>query len=272
MAGRQQGRVAFITGVARGQGRTHAARLAAEGADIIGLDLAAPVLDAVPYDPATPEDLEETRRLIEAEGRRALLSVGDVRDLEGMRKIVDDGVAELGRLDVVVANAGICIPQVWDTITPETFGATLDINTTGVWNTVMATAHHVIDAGGGSIVLISSYAGKKIQPFMVHYTTSKHAVVGMTRAFAAELGPKRVRVNSVHPGGVATPMGGGDMVSTLEAVGETNPQLNLMGSTFLEQTYAEPEEISDVVAFLASDESRFITAEHISVDGGSQYF
>lgn len=272
MAGRLEGKVAFITGVARGQGRSHAVRLASEGADIIGLDLAAPVIDAIPYDPATTEDLEETRRLVEAEGRRALLSVGDVRDLAGMKKIVDDGVAELGRLDVVVANAGICIPQVWDTITPETFSTTLDINTTGVWNTVMATAHHLIDAGGGSIVVISSYAGKKMQPFMVHYTTSKHALVGMTRAFAAELGPRSIRVNSIHPGGVATPMGGGDMVSRLEAVGETNPPLNLMGTTFLEQTWAEPEEISNVVAFLASDESKFITAEHISVDGGSQYF
>lgn len=272
MAGRLEGKVAFITGVARGQGRAHAVRLASEGADIIGLDLAAPIIDEVPYEPSTPEDLEETRRLVEAQGRRALLSVGDVRDLEGMKKIVDDGVAELGRLDTVVANAGICIPQVWDEITPETFGATLDINTTGVWNTVMATAHHVIAAGGGSIIVISSYAGKKVQPFMVHYTTSKHALVGMTRAFAAELGPRSVRVNSIHPGGVATPMGGGDMVATLERVGESNPPLNLMGTTFLEQSWAEPEEISNVVAFLASDESKFISAEHISVDGGSQYY
>lgn len=272
MAGRLEGKVAFITGVARGQGRTHAVRLASEGADIIGLDIAGPIIEAIPYDESTPQDLEETRRLVEAQGRRALLSVCDVRDLDGMKKIVDDGVAELGRLDVVVANAGICIPQVWDSITPETFGTTLEINTTGVWNTVMATAHHVIAAGGGSIILTSSYAGKKVQPFMVHYTTSKHALVGMTRAFAAELGPKNVRVNSIHPGGVATPMGGGDMVSQLEAVGETNPPLNLMGTTFLEQTFAEPEEISNVVAFLAADESKFITAEHISIDGGSQYF
>ncbi|EYT57148.1 3-ketoacyl-ACP reductase [Dietzia sp. UCD-THP] len=272
MAGRLAGKVAFITGVARGQGRTHAVRLASEGADIIGLDLAGPLPAAVPYDPATPEDLEETRRLVEEQGRRALLSVGDVRDLPGMAKIVDDGVAELGRLDIVAANAGICIPQVWDEITPEDFGATLDINTTGVWNTVMATAHHLIAAGGGSIIRTSSYAGKKIQPFMVHYTTSKHALVGMTRAFAAELGPKNIRINSVHPGGVATPMGGGDMVSRLERVGESNPPLNLMATTFLEQTWAEPEEISNVVAFLASDESKFITAEHISIDGGSQYF
>ncbi len=272
MAGRLEGKVAFITGVARGQGRAHAVRLAAEGADIIGLDLAGPLPGPVPYDPATREDLDETRRLVEEQGRRALLSVGDVRDLEGMKKIVDDAVAKLGRLDVVVANAGICTPQVWDAISPEDFAATIDTNVTGVWNTVMATAHHVIDAGGGSIILTSSYAGKKIQPFMIHYTTSKHALVGMTRAFAAELGPKKVRVNSIHPGGVATPMGGGDMVSTLEAVGESNPPLNLMGTTFLEQTWAEPEEISNVVAFLASDESTFITAEHISIDGGSQYF
>jgi len=272
MAGRLEGKVAFITGAARGQGRTHAVRLASEGADIIGLDLAGPLPEAVPYDPATPEDLEETRRLVEEQGRRALLSVGDVRDLDGMKQIVDHGVAELGRLDVVVANAGICTPQTWDTITPRSFADTIDTNVTGVWNTVMATAHHVIAAGGGSIILTSSYAGKKIQPFMVHYTASKHAVVGMTRAFAAELGPKNVRVNSIHPGGVATPMGGGDMVATLEKVGESNPPLNLMGSTFLEQTWAEPEEISNVVAFLASDETKFITAEHISIDGGSQYF
>lgn len=171
-----------------------------------------------------------------------------------------------------MGRCGICTPQVWDTIRPEDFAATIDINVTGVWNTVMATAHHVIAAGGGSIILISSYAGKKIQPFMVHYSTSKHALVGMTRAFAAELGPKNVRVNSVHPGGVATPMGGGDMVSTLEEVGRSNPPLNLMGTTFLEQAYAEPEEVSGVVAFLASDESRFITAEHISIDGGAQYY
>lgn len=272
MCARLEGKVAFITGVARGQGRAHAVRLAAEGADIIGLDLAGPLPDAVPYGSATPEDLEETRRLVEEQGRTALLSVGDVRDLEGMKKIVDDGASELGRLDVVVANAGICIPQVWDTITPETFGATLDINTTGMWNTVMATAHHVIDSGGGSIILTSSYAGRKMQPFMVHYTTSKHAVVGMTRAFAAELGKHKVRVNSIHPGGVATPMGGGDMVGQLEKVGGSNPPLNLMGSTFLEETYAEPEEISNAVAFLASDESKFITAEQLSIDGGSQHF
>jgi len=120
--------------------------------------------------------------------------------------------------------------------------------------------------------VISSYAGKKVQPFMVPYTTSKHAITGMTRAFAAELGPSGIRVNSIHPGGVATPMGGGTMVEAIERTDAANPKLAAMGTPFLERTYAEPEEIAHVAAFLASDEARFITAEHISVDGGTQYF
>lgn len=272
MTGRLADKVVFITGVARGQGRSHAVRMAAEGAAVIGVDLAGPLPDTVPYDSATPEDLDQTRRLIESAGGRALVSAGDVRDLDRLKEIVDTGVAEFGRLDAIVANAGICIPEVWDTITPETFRTTLDINTTGVWNTVMSGAQHVIDSGGGSIVIISSYAGKKIQPFMVHYTTSKHALVGMTRAFAAELGRHGVRVNSVHPGGVATPMGGGEMVARLDEVAASNPPLTAMGTWFLEKGWADPEEISNVVTFLASDESRLITAEHVSVDGGSQYF
>lgn len=272
MSDRLAGKVAFITGVARGQGRTHAVRLAHEGADIIGLDICAPVAEHVPYDPATPDDLAETQRLVEHEGRRALLSIADVRDLARVTQIVNDGVAELGRLDVVCANAGICTPQTWDEISPSDWEATMSTNVTGVWNTVMATAPHLVRAQAGSIIITSSYAGKKVQPFMVHYTTSKHALVGMTRALAAELGRYNIRVNSVHPGGVATPMGSGNMVDAITHAGNSNPKLNAMGTTFTEQTYAEPEEISNVVAFLASDESRFITSEHISMDGGAQYF
>jgi NAD(P)-dependent dehydrogenase (short-subunit alcohol dehydrogenase family) len=137
----------------------------------------------------------------------------------------------------------------------------------------MASADHVIASGGGSIILISSYAGKKIQPFMVPYTASKHAVVGLTRAFAAELGPHNIRVNSIHPGGVATPMGGGNMMAALEAAAATAPPLANMGTTFLtEKTYAEPEEIAAVAAFLASDDAKFITSEHLGVDGGAHHF
>ena len=271
MSGNLEGKVAFITGAARGQGRTHAVALAQAGADIIAVDLAGP-LPGVPYDSPTPADLDETARLVKDEGRRIVAEQVDVRDLEGMRAVVERGVAELGGLDVVVANAAICVPATWDQTKPEVFRDTLDINVTGVWNTVMVSAPHLVETGGGSIILISSYAGKKVQPFMVPYTTSKHAVVGMTRAFAAELGRHRVRVNSIHPGAVNTPMGSGDMIAQLTAAGESNPPLMGMGTPFLPDFSAEPEAISQAVVFLASDASSYITAEHISVDGGAQYF
>jgi len=269
---RQQGKVAFITGAARGQGRAHALRLASEGADILALDLAGP-LPGVPYDSSTPDDLAETARLVEALDRRILTHQGDVRDFEDMTAFVDAGVTEFGRLDLVVANAGICIPATWDETTPAMFKDTMDINVTGVWNTVMASAPHLIAGGnGGAIVLTSSYAGKKMQPFMIHYTTSKHAVTGMTRAFAAELGKHDIRVNSVHPGAVATPMGSGDMVDAIERTNASNPKLAVMGTAFLNQGWMEADEIASAVAFLLSDDARFITAEHLSIDAGAQYF
>jgi SDR family mycofactocin-dependent oxidoreductase len=269
---RQQGKVAFVTGAARGQGRAHAVRLAGEGADVLALDLAGP-LPGVPYESATADDLAETARQVEALDRRVLTHQGDVRDLDDMKAFVDAGVTELGRLDVVVANAGICIPATWDETTPAVFKDTMDINVTGVWNTVMAAAPHLVAGGaGGAIVLTSSYAGMKMQPFMIHYTASKHAVTGMARAFAAELGKHGIRVNSVHPGAVATPMGGGEMVTEIQRTMASNPPLAAMGGTFLPQGWMEAEEIAGAVAFLVSDDARFITAEHLSVDAGMQYF
>lgn len=272
MTGRLAGKVAFITGAARGQGRSHAVRLASEGADIIAVDIAGKLPDCVPYDHATPEDLDETVALVEATGRRILSSVVDTRDHDALRETVDAGVAELGRLDVIVANAGITAPQAWDTITPADFRDVTDVNITGTWNTVMAGAQHIVDGGaGGSIILISSAAGLKMQPFMVHYTASKHAVTGMARAFAAELGKHRIRVNSLHPGAVATPMGTGDMVDGLMRADATNPGLMNMVTPFI-QDIAQPEDISDAVAWLASDESRFVTAAAIAVDCGSTQY
>jgi NAD(P)-dependent dehydrogenase (short-subunit alcohol dehydrogenase family) len=172
----------------------------------------------------------------------------------------------------VVANAGICIPATWDEATPQMFKDTMDINVTGVWNTVMATAPHLVTRGGGSVILISSSAGKKMQPFMVHYTTSKHAVTGMTRAFAAELGAHSIRVNSVHPGAVMSPMGSGNMRERIAETAASNPLLASMNSSMLQKWAAEPDEIANAVAFLASDESSFMTAEHVTIDGGAQYF
>ena len=172
-----------------------------------------------------------------------------------------------------MANAGIAAPQAWSDITPESFRDVLDINVTGTWNTVMAGADKIIEGGrGGSIILISSAAGTKMQPFMVHYTASKHAVTGMARAFAAELGKHSIRVNSVHPGPVNSPMGAGDMVATMGKAMETNPQLSNMLTPFLPNWAAEPEEIADAVCWLASDESRNITAAQIPVDQGSTQY
>ena len=224
------------------------------------------------YDSATPEDLAETVRLVEKNGRRIVSAAVDTRDLDALRKAVDDGVAQLGSLDVIVANAGICIPSQWDKITPEDFRDVIDVNVTGTWNTVMAGAQHIIDGGrGGSIILVSSAAGVKMQPFMIHYTASKHAVTGMARAFAAELGRHRIRVNSLHPGGVETPMGSGDMVPSLMRAAESKPELMGMISTFIEGI-AQPEDIADAVYWLASDQSKFVTAAAISVDAGTTQF
>ncbi len=208
MSGRLTGKVAFITGAARGQGRAHAVRMANEGADIIAVDIAGKLPQCVLYDSCDSGRPRRDRAARQGDGPPHPASVVDTRDLDGLRETVDDGVATLGRLDIIVANAGIAAPQVWNDITSIDFRDVIDINVTGTWNTVMAGAQKIIDGGrGGSIILISSAAGIKMQPFMVHYTASKHAVTGMARAFAAELGRHSIRVNSVHPGAVNTSHG-----------------------------------------------------------------
>ncbi|MGV0718138.1 mycofactocin-coupled SDR family oxidoreductase [Mycolicibacterium sp. XJ662] len=273
MNGRLTGKVAFITGAARGQGRAHAVRMANEGADIIAVDIAGKLPSCVPYDHATPEDLAETTRLVEATGRRILASQVDIRDTEGLNRAVADGVAALGRLDIIVANAGISPPQVWNEITVDDFRDVMDINVTGTWNTVMAGAQGIIDGGrGGSVILISSAAGIKLQPFMIHYTASKHAVTGMARAFAAELGKHSIRVNSVHPGPVNTAMGSGDMIAAIGRTLETNPALQNMMTPFLPTWILEPEDVADVVCWLATDDSKYLTAAAIPVDQGSTQY
>ncbi|GFG66694.1 3-ketoacyl-ACP reductase [Mycobacterium kubicae] len=270
---RLSGRVALVTGAARGQGRAHAVRLASEGADIIAVDLAGPLPDRVPYEPATRDDLAETARLVRALGRRTVAAVSDIRHLDELAAAVGAAVGELGRLDVIVANAGICIPEPWHTISEKSFRDVIDTNVVGTWNTVMAGVPHMIDGGrGGSVILISSMAGLKMQPYMVHYTASKHAVTGMARAFAAELGPHHIRVNSVHPGPVLTEMGGGTMVNAMAAAIETNPTLNGMVTPFLPQWVVYPEDVAEAVCWLACDESRFITAALLPVDGGMAQF
>jgi SDR family mycofactocin-dependent oxidoreductase len=271
MSGRVAGKVALITGAARGQGRADALRLAEEGADVIVVDVCAP-LPSVPYDSATPEDLAGTVSLIEKTGRRVISGIVDVRDLDKLREIVNDAVRQLGRLDVIVANAGICVPKPWDQVTPKIYEDTISTNITGTWNTVMAGAPHLVAAGGGSIILISSAAGLKVQPFMVPYTTSKFAVRGMAKAFAAELGQHHIRVNSVHPTGVNTPMGSGTMQAEIGAAIAGYDRLGAMFINMLPVETTEPEDVAGTVLFLASDESKFITAHEIAPDAGVTEF
>ena len=230
----------------------------------------------MPYPPATPEDLKETARLVEATGRRILTTAVDTRDHDGLKKRRRRGRREsLGRLDIIVANAGISSPRAWNAITPEEFRDVMDVNVTGTWNSVMAGAQHIIDGGrGGSIILISSAAGVKLQPFMIHYTASKHAVTGMARAFAAELGKHSIRVNSVHPGPVVTPMGSAEMVEAMGKAADADGNQALLNvlTPFLPTWVAQPEDIADAVCWLASDESKLVTAQAISVDQGSSQY
>jgi SDR family mycofactocin-dependent oxidoreductase len=264
--GRVEGKVAFITGAARGQGRSHAVRLASEGADIIATDLCGSV-GWTTYEGSAPDELAETARQVHALGRRVMTFVADVRDREALEQAAAEGVAELGRLDIVVANAGVGRLNAWDTVTSQVWQDTIDINLTGVWNTVMATAHHLIAAGGGSIILTSSAAGLKAQPFMVPYVASKFGVTGLAKAFAQELSVHNIRVNSIHPAGVDTPMAGGE--SDAPALFAAYPHLAPIMANILPVSLMSPEDVSNAVLFLASDESRYVTAAAMTVDAGN---
>lgn len=271
MAGRVEGKVALVTGAARGQGRAHAVRLAQEGADIIAVDICAAIPN-VSYPPATEADLAETVKQVEALDRRIVSAVVDTRDKDELTRAVDAGVAELGGLDVVVANAGICIMGPWDQITPEVFRDTIDVNLVGTWNTVMAGAPHLVERGGGSIILTSSAAGLKGLPFLVPYVASKHGVTGLARAFAHELAKDNIRVNSLHPTGVNTAMGSGEGMAAIGPAMEGNPRIAAMFTNSLPIEITEPEDQANAVLFLASDESRYVTALAMTVDAGnSQY-
>lgn len=274
MAGRVEGKVAFISGVARGQGRSHALRFAEEGADIIGVDICEP-LETVPYKAATEEDLAETVRQVEALDRRIVATKADVRDFEATRKAVDDGVAQLGRLDIVSANAGIfTFGTPTHEVTPTEWNNVIDTNLTGVWHTIKAATPHMIDGGrGGSIVITSSTAGLKGTPNVGAYTAAKHAVVGLMRTLALELGPHNIRVNTIHPTGVETDMVLNEALYRLFMPDKEQPTEQDFREMFpsfhaLPIALAEPIDISNAILFLASDEARYITGTELKVDAG----
>jgi SDR family mycofactocin-dependent oxidoreductase len=264
--GRVAGKVAFVTGAGRGQGRSHAIRLAEEGADIIAVDILSDY-DTVGYGMSTEADLAETVKAVEALDRRIIASKADVRDLGALRQAVDAGVAELGKLDIVCANAGICTVQAWDEVTPAVWQDTIDTNLTGVWNTLLVSIPHLLANGGGSIIATSSTAGIKGLPFLGPYVAAKHGVVGICRSLANELADKSIRVNTVHPTGVDTPMVTG--LGGLTTLIDKNPNLGPISMNGLPIEMVEPRDISNAVLFLASDESRYVTGLELTVDAGN---
>ena len=274
MTGRVEGKVAFITGAARGQGRSHAVRLAQEGADIIAVDLCAQV-GSVPYPMATPEDLANTVKEVEALDRRIVAARADVRDYAGLKQALDDGVAQLGRLDIVCSNAGIFSFGAAAELDETTWQDVIDINLTGMWHACKAAIPHLIAGGrGGSIVITSSDAGLKAYQNVAHYVSAKHGVVGLMRSLALELAQHFIRVNSLHPSTVNT-----DMVQNEATYRLFRPDLQNPGPQELAQAgvsinalpvpWLEPVDISNAVLFLASDESRYVTGLTMTIDAGS---
>jgi (+)-trans-carveol dehydrogenase len=273
MTGRVEGKVAFITGAARGQGRSHAIRLAEEGADIIAVDIADQVT-SVPYPMATPEDLAETVKEVEALDRRIVATQADVRDYAGLKQALDDGVTQLGRLDIVCANAGISSFGRADELDETTWQDMIDINLTGMWHACKAAIPHLVEGGrGGSIVITSSDAGLKGYQNLAHYVSAKHGVVGLMRTLALELAPHFIRVNSLHPSTVDTGMIQNEATYRLFRPDLDNPgrqELADAGTAInaLPVPWLEPTDISNAVLFLASDEARYITGVTLPVDAG----
>ncbi|RFU20192.1 mycofactocin-coupled SDR family oxidoreductase [Geodermatophilus marinus] len=263
---RLEGKVALITGAARGQGRAHAVRLAAEGADVIALDVNADARTTA-YAGPTAEDLAETVRLVEAQDRRIVAREADVRDFAALSAVVADGVAELGRLDVVVANAGICSAALSWEISLEQWQETIDTNLTGVFHTAKATVPVLLEQGtGGSIIITSSVAGLRGLPFLGHYAASKHGVVGLARTMANELGQHGIRVNTLHPHGVATGMTVPDMQPLMDRYA---PTLGPIFMQTLPDQVSQPEDMAAAVAWLASDDARHVTGVALPVDLGT---
>jgi len=265
--GRLDGKVALVTGAARGQGRAHAVRLAQDGADIIAGDVCAAV-DTVKYAGSTPEDLAETAALVEKAGRRCVADRADVRDLAQMEALVAKGVGELGRLDIVVANAGILSSGLTWELSPAQWREVIDTNLTGVWHTVRATVPTMIAQGqGGAIIVTSSTAGMKGQPFTAHYTAAKHGVVGLAKCLANELGEHRIRVNSIHPTGVRT-----EMVREPDLFPLIEQHATTLGPLFMNTMpvdFIEPGDVAGLVAFLASDEGQYMTGCQYPIDLGA---
>lgn len=276
MAGRLEGKVAFVTGAARGQGRSHAVRLAQEGADIIAVDICENIDTVTPFYPlATEEELAETVKEVEALDRRIFARRADVRDLEQLQAVFDEGVAELGRVDIVVANAGIATYGLSWELTSEQWKDMIDVNLTGVFHTAKVAIPELIAAGrGGSIVFTSSIGGLKGIQHVAHYVAAKHGIVGLMRTMANELGQYKIRVNTVHPTNVDTIMIQNPGTYSMFAPGDPEPtqdkaMAGFMSLNTLPVPWIDPVDISNAVLYLSSDEGRYVTGVTLPVDAGA---
>jgi (+)-trans-carveol dehydrogenase len=274
--GSLEGKVAFITGAARGMGRNHAVRLAERGVDIIALDINESI-PTVPYPGPTPDDLAETVRLVEGLGRRIVSRQADVRDAAAVKAAVDEGVAELGRLDIVIPNAGIASVAATGDLTPEIWDEMIGINLTGAWYAVGAALPHVRAGGrGGSVVLIGSVAAHKGLPNLAHYVAAKHGVIGMTKTLALELGPENIRVNALSPTNVDTPMVQNEFIRKLflpEIESPTREDCEQPDSAYVLANaipipWIDAEDVTNAMLFLVSDEARYITGVALPIDAG----
>jgi SDR family mycofactocin-dependent oxidoreductase len=271
--GKLEGKVAFITGVARGQGRAHAVRMAEEGADIIGVDLCGQI-DTVEYAMSTPDDLDQTVKLVEDTGRRIVVRQADVRDRAELRVTLEEGVAELAHLDIAVANAGIA-PITVDADQPQqAWQDAIDVLLTGAYHTVDLASRFMVEQGrGGSIVITSSVAGIKglgsslaaSGPGLVGYVAAKHGVIGIMRHYAAVLAPHRIRVNSLHPTGVNTPMIANEVIA---GYFEQFPEAAAALQNALPVELVEPEDVASAAVWLCSDDARYVTGVMLPVDAG----
>jgi SDR family mycofactocin-dependent oxidoreductase len=268
-----EGKVALITGAARGQGRSHAIRLAEEGADIIALDLCEQI-EGVTYDMATPEDLEETVRLVEKLDRRIVARQADVRNQSQLDAVVAEGLSEFGHIDVVCANAAISGNVTFVDMTDKQWDDMIGVNLTGVYRTIKAALPPMIEAGrGGSIIITSSVAGFKGLGFLAHYTAAKHGVVGLMRSLVQEVSQHRIRVNTVNPGCVDTDMLHNEVGYKLFEPDNPHPTRESFAKVVqtlaaLPEPWVEPVDISNAVLYLASDESRYVTGISVPVDLG----
>jgi SDR family mycofactocin-dependent oxidoreductase len=273
MTGLLAGQVAVVTGAARGQGRSHAVALAKEGASIIALDACAPIA-TVPYPLSSKADLETTAEQVEALGSRVIRGVVDVRDFAEMDQFIRDAVADLGRLDIVSANAGISTPSPTLEMTEETWQTTIDINLTGVWKTCKATVPHIVAGNrGGSVIITSSSATAVISRNIAHYTATKHGLIGFMRVLAKELAPHRIRVNTVHPTGVKTPMILNEPMYRLFRPDLEDPdredfETAARSHHALGVSAVEPEDVSAAVVYLAAPSGRYVTGTTFMLDAG----